>query len=162
MTEAMKPEDAREPVAAREVFVLDIRAEEAWLEESTRIPGSVHIPADELDSRIDELPDDMRILVVSPDGGSCAEVAEKLDGEGKEAVSLEGGVEAWQSEGMMTQPSPDADPPKDEGEEPVEEPGDEEDGGSDDDESEDGSEDSDSAEDSEPGGADQASEPENR
>ena len=120
----MKPEDAREPVASHEIFVLDVRDEEAWLEESTRIPGSVHIPADELESRIGELPEDMRILVVSPDGERCAEVAEKLDGEGREAVSLEGGVEAWKGDGLMTQPSPDADPPKDEDEEPVEEPGD--------------------------------------
>lgn len=121
MTEAMKPEDAREPVASHEIFVLDIRDQEAWLEESTRIPGSVHIPADELESRIDELPDDRKILVVSPDGERCAEVAEKLDGEGREAISLEGGVEAWKGDGLMTQPSPDAEGPKDEGDEPVEE-----------------------------------------
>lgn len=162
MTEAMKPEDARQPVAAREVFVLDVREQEAWLEESTRIPGSVHIPADELDSRIGELPDDMRILVVSPDGGRCAEVAEKLDGEGKEAVSLEGGVEAWQSDGLMTQPSPDADPPKDEDEEPVEEPEDSDD--SSDSESGESSQ-SEPSENSEPRGgaeADQAKEPEQR
>jgi rhodanese-related sulfurtransferase len=120
MTETITPEDARQPVASNEVLVLDIRAEEEWLNQSTRIPGALHIPADELESRVGELPEDKRILVVSPDGEGCAEVAEKLDGEGREAVSLEGGVEAWKEEGLMTQPSPDADPPKGEGEEPVE------------------------------------------
>jgi rhodanese-related sulfurtransferase len=158
MTEAMKPEEARQPVASREVFVLDIREDGAWLEESTRIPGSVHIPADELESRIDEVPDDMRILVVSPDGERCAEVAEKLDGEGKEAVSLEGGVEAWRSDGLMTQPSTDADPPKDEGEEPVEEPDDSEDS-----EDSDDSVESSGSQSSEPeAGADRAEEPKQR
>ena len=127
MTEQLKPKDARVPVASHEVFVLDVRDAAEWNDNSERIPGSVHIAADEVDDRLDELPDDKKILVVCPDGERSAEVAERIDGDGREAVSLDGGVEKWKSDSLMTQPSPDASPPKGEEEPPHEEPGDDED-----------------------------------
>jgi rhodanese-related sulfurtransferase len=120
--EQVKPKNARVPVASREVFVLDVRDEEEWNANSVRIPGSVHIAADELEDRLDELPEDQKILVVCPDGERSAEVAERIDGDGREAISLEGGVKKWKSESLTTQPSPDAAPPKGEDEPPVEEP----------------------------------------
>ena len=127
MPETLKPKDARTSVASREVFVLDVRDADEWNDDSERIPGSVHIAADEIEDRLDDLPSDQKILVVCPDGERSAEVAEKLDGDDREAVSLEGGVEQWKKDSLMTQPSPDAAPPKGEDEPPVEEPGDEED-----------------------------------
>ena len=126
MSERVQPKDARVPVASHEFFVLDVRDDEEWNDSSERIPGSVHIPADEVESRLDELPDDRRILVVCGDGERSAELAERIDGEGREALSLDGGVKGWKSDSLMTQPSPDADPPKGEDEPPHEEPGDEE------------------------------------
>jgi len=127
MPETLKPKDARTSVASREVFVLDVRDADEWNDDSERIPGSVHIAADEIEDRLDDLPSDQKILVVCPDGERSAEVAEKLDGDDREAVSLEGGVEQWKKDSLMTQPSPDAAPPKGEDEPPVEEPDDEED-----------------------------------
>jgi len=123
----MKPKDARVPVASRELFVLDVRSADEWNDNSERVPGSVHIPADEIDSRMDDLPDDQKILVVSPDSGLAAEVAEKIDGDGREVAVLEGGVEQWKKDSMLTQPSPDAAPPKGEDEPPHEEPDEDED-----------------------------------
>ena len=146
MSEHLKPKDARVPVAQRDLFVLDVRPEEEWNENSERIPGSVHIPADELESRMDDLPEEQKILVVSPDGEHAAEAAEKIDGEGREVVVLEGGVEQWKKDGLMTQPSADPAPPKGEDEPPHEEPGDDED----DDEDEDEGPDGDDAADDEP------------
>jgi rhodanese-related sulfurtransferase len=125
MTEPLKPEDARVPVASREMFVVDVRKTEDWNDNAERIPGSIHIAAEEIDSRLDEIPDDKKILFVCPDGELSAEVAERLDGDDREVVSLDGGVEAWRKESLLTQPSPDAAPPKDEDEPPHEEPGDE-------------------------------------
>lgn len=120
MAETITPRDARQPIASNELFVIDVRDHEAWGADSERVPGATHIPAEELDSRLAELPDDTRILVVCPDGRLSADVAERLESEGKDAVSLEGGVEGWRSARLLTQPSPDAAPPKEEGEEPVE------------------------------------------
>ena len=119
--ETVEPKDARVPVAANDMFVLDVHSEEDWSDDAEQIPGSVHIPAEELDSRMDELPEDTKILVVCPDGELSAEVAGKLAGEGdREIVALEGGVEAWRKARLMTQPSPDAAGPKAEGADPVE------------------------------------------
>jgi rhodanese-related sulfurtransferase len=151
MAERINPKDARASVASQELFVLDVRDKEDWDSNAERIPGSVHIAPDELDSRLDELPDDRKILVVCPDGERSAEVAEKIDGDGREAMSLDGGVEKWKSDGQMTQPSPDADPPKGEDEPPVEEPGD--------DEGDEDGEDEAVAEAAEPGDEDEADDP---
>jgi rhodanese-related sulfurtransferase len=130
-TETIEPKEAREPVAAGDLYVVDVRSTEQWVDDSERLPGAVHIPAEELDSRLDELPEDKKILIVTPDGEGCEEAAERIGGEDREVVILAGGVEAWRSDRLLTQPSPDADPPKGEGEEPVETPEDEEDEDSD-------------------------------
>jgi rhodanese-related sulfurtransferase len=124
-TETIEPKEAREPVAAGELYVVDVRSEEMWVQDPERLPGAVHIPGDQLDSRLDELPDDKKILLVTPDGQGCEEAAERIGGESREVAILAGGVEAWRSDRLMTQPSPDPDPPKGEGEEPVETPEDE-------------------------------------
>src|SRR5918992_3011557 len=120
MTETLEPKEAREPIAAGELHVIDVRSQEDWESESDRVPGAVHIPADELGSRLDEVPEDKKILLVSPNGEGCEEAAQGL--EGRDVAVLEGGVEGWRGDRLMTQPSPDADPPKGEGEEPVETP----------------------------------------
>jgi rhodanese-related sulfurtransferase len=152
MAEQLKPKDARASVASQELFVLDVRDAEEWDSNSERIPGSVHIAPDELDSRLDELPDDRKILVVCPDGERSAEIAEKIDGEdGREAMSLDGGVSQWKKDSLMTQPSPDAASPKGEDEPPVEEP--------DDDDDDEGGEDEATAEKAEPGDEDEADDP---
>jgi rhodanese-related sulfurtransferase len=131
MAEQVKPKDARADVASQDLFVLDVRDDEEWDSNAERIPGSVHIAAEELDSRLDELPDDRRILVVCPTGERSAEVAEKIGGEGRDAVALDGGVKQWKKDSLMTQPSPDAAAPKGEDEPPVEEPEDGEEDGED-------------------------------
>ncbi len=127
MAETMDPKEAREPVASNDVFVLDVRDEEEWSDGAERVPGSAHIAADELESRIDELPDDRKILLVCPDGERSAEVAEELDAGDREIVVLEGGVKAWKKDKLLTQPSPDPAGPKGEDEEPHESPEDDED-----------------------------------
>lgn len=122
MPDAVEPKDARVEVASGEVFVVDVRDADEWNENTDRIPGSVNVPADEIESRLDELPADRQLLVVCGDGRRSAEVAERLSGEGREVKALEGGVSKWKSDRLLTQPSPDADPPKGEDEPPVEEP----------------------------------------
>ena len=140
MPETVEPKEAREPVAKRELYVVDVRPEEEWSENSERIPGAVHIPGDELSDRLDELPDDTRILLVCPDGSESGRIAEEIDDE-RDIVVLEGGVENWKSSKLITQPSPDAAPPKGEDEPPVESAEDEED--EEDEDDQDGDEDKD-------------------
>ncbi|MGI8461275.1 MAG: rhodanese-like domain-containing protein [Solirubrobacterales bacterium] len=129
MPETIKAKDARQDVASNELFVVDVRTEAEWADDAERIPGSTHIPAEDLNEKLKELDlaEDQRILIVCADGERSAKVAEDLDGDGHEVVTLKGGVKGWKKEGLLTQPSVDLAPAKGEGEEPVEKPDDEED-----------------------------------
>lgn len=119
MAETISAEDARPLVASRELFPVDIRPRDELLDNPQRLPGSLHIPADEIESRLDELPEDRRLLIVSVDGSGSAEVAESLEQKGRETVTLEGGASNWRGGERLTQPSPDAALPDPE-EQPVE------------------------------------------
>lgn len=100
-------DEARQLVASNEVEVIDLRDEEGWLK--GHIPGA-HRAADDLDAKLEELPDDRKLLVVCDDGQRSGEVAGELDGDDREAVSLAGGMEAWLSDGLPSQPSIDYEP----------------------------------------------------
>jgi rhodanese-related sulfurtransferase len=68
--------------------VLDVRTDEEWA--SGRIPGSVHIPMDQLLSRIDEVGD--RVICVCAVGSRSARVTQYLASRGWEAVNLDAAV----------------------------------------------------------------------
>ncbi len=108
MAETISAEEARPLVASRELFPVDIRPRDELLDNPERVPGSLHIPADEIESRLDELPEDRRLLIVSVDESESAEVAESLEQKGRETVTLEGGASNWSGGERLTQPSPDA------------------------------------------------------
>ncbi len=75
--------------------LLDVRTDEEWA--SGRIPGSLHVPMDEVVERIDEIGD--RTLVVCAVGGRSARVTLYLVGHGREALNVEGGVHGWAAGG---------------------------------------------------------------
>jgi rhodanese-related sulfurtransferase len=79
------------------VTVVDVRKEEQHAEES--IPGSVSYDALHAgDGRAMEgleLPGGARVVTVCNRGHSSAVAAEQLRRRGREAYSLEGGMEAW-------------------------------------------------------------------
>ena len=107
--EQLSAEEARELVARNELQALDIRESEDW--EKRHIPGALHIPAAELDRRADELPGEGRIVVVCGDGKRSSEVAATLRGRGRDAVSIDGGMKAWEKENLPLQPSTDPSSP---------------------------------------------------
>jgi rhodanese-related sulfurtransferase len=75
--------------------LLDVRTDEEWA--SGRIPGSVHIPMDQLLARLDEVGD--RVLCVCAVGGRSARVTEYLVAHGREALNVDGGVHGWAAAG---------------------------------------------------------------
>ena len=107
-------EEARKAVASNEVEVIDLRDDDGWVDDG-HIPGA-HRAGDDLDQTLEDIDDDRKLLIVCADGKRSSEVAEELDGGDREAVSLEGGMEAWNKEGLRTQPAQDYEP----GPEPVE------------------------------------------
>ena len=78
-------------------FVLDVRRLEEWIEK--RVPGVTHIPMDQLNERIEEIPDDQRIYVICAVGGRSAKVTEALLRAGYDAVNVAGGTDKWVAEG---------------------------------------------------------------
>jgi rhodanese-related sulfurtransferase len=108
--ETLTAERARVLIAGGDANVLDIRSEEEWRTVGN-IPGAMHVPDDKLESRLDEVPKDERLVVVCRDGNRSADVAGQLRERDYEAASIEGGMEAWEDEGYPMQPSEDPDLP---------------------------------------------------
>jgi rhodanese-related sulfurtransferase len=105
--DTVSPDEARKLVASNEVAVIDLRDEEGWLEGF--IAGAKRVDPDSDDWK-EELPQEGKLLIVCMDGKRSAEVASELRDEDREAVSLDGGMKAWMSDGKPTQPSTDYDP----------------------------------------------------
>jgi rhodanese-related sulfurtransferase len=76
--------------------VLDVREPVEW--QYGHIDGALHIPMNELPSRIDGLPDE-QLLVVCKVGGRSARVVGWLVQQGREAVNLDGGMLDWEAAG---------------------------------------------------------------
>ena len=113
MSSTVSKDEARKLVASDEVAVVDLRDEEGWME--GHIPGA-HRAGEDLGSTIESIEDDRKLLVVCGDGKRSGEVAEELSGDGREAVSLEGGMSAWLGDGMPSQPTGDYSPAEDQSE----------------------------------------------
>ena len=77
-------------------MLLDVRTDDEWV--GGRIAGSVHIPMDQLMQRLDEVED--RVVCVCAVGARSARVAQFLNTQGREAVSLDGGLYAWANSGL--------------------------------------------------------------
>lgn len=78
---------------ARAPLLLDVRT---LLEfESERIDGALNLPLDELDARVDELPEQADVVVVCRTGVRATIAADALGRTGRRARVLEGGVQAW-------------------------------------------------------------------
>jgi rhodanese-related sulfurtransferase len=77
-------------------MLVDVRTEDEWA--TGRIAGSVHIPMDQLVARLDEIGD--QVVCVCAVGARSARVAQYLNAQGREAVNLEGGIDAWAESGL--------------------------------------------------------------
>jgi rhodanese-related sulfurtransferase len=75
--------------------LLDVRTAEEW--DQVRLPGSVHLPMQEIVARLDEVPD--RVICVCAVGARSDQVATWLSAQGREAVNLDGGIRTWLAEG---------------------------------------------------------------
>jgi rhodanese-related sulfurtransferase len=76
-------------------MLLDVREDDEWA--TGRIPGSTHIPIQQVLARLDDVED--RVVCVCAVGARSARVTAYLNGQGREAVNLDGGIYAWAAEG---------------------------------------------------------------
>ncbi len=83
----------------KSVFLLDVRTSGEWAR--GRIPGSVHIPMDEIPRRLQEIPRDKKIVAVCASGARSEAVARYLDQQGFPWVAnYRDGVFGWSRGGL--------------------------------------------------------------
>lgn len=78
-------------------FVLDVREPDEWA--AGRVPGSTHIPMNDVPARADELPTNQPIFVICGAGQRSGQVVDHLRGRGLQAVNVTGGISEWAGRG---------------------------------------------------------------
>ncbi len=84
--------------------IVDVR-EAAELEEDGRVPGAVHIPLGSLSERAAELAGEPVVLICRS-GVRSAMAADALRASGFEAYSVDGGILAWERDGLPVDRNP--------------------------------------------------------
>ncbi len=76
-------------------YLVDVR--QPWEHETAALPGSVLLPLQELQSRLDEVapPDGALVVVYCHHGVRSLSGAALIEHGGRDAVSLQGGIDAW-------------------------------------------------------------------
>lgn len=96
---ALKPAELAQVLAARAAVPIDTRDASAFAR--AHLPGAAHMPIDELEGRLAEL----HMLSGQPvlycrSGDKTKEMSEKLAAQGLPVAFLEGGMLAWEAEGL--------------------------------------------------------------
>jgi membrane protein DedA with SNARE-associated domain/rhodanese-related sulfurtransferase len=91
-------------------LIVDVRSQTARSLEPRRIPGAVHVPVQDMEQHIKELPRDHEIVLycTCPNEASAAKVAKLLMSYGFRRVRpLNGGLDAWIAAGYAVETHPD-------------------------------------------------------
>ena len=89
---------AKEMIDSDEVFLLDVRAQAEY--DEGHISGSILIPLQVIESRLDEIPKDEKILVYCRSGRRSAEANQILIDNGfKQVYNMQGGIIDWTNSG---------------------------------------------------------------
>ncbi len=90
---------------SKQYVLIDIRNEESVA--YGKLPKAVHIPNEILEERMQELPKDKQLILYCAKGVFSKECAEKLQEQGYDAYSLEGGYSGWILESMKEEQAQD-------------------------------------------------------
>jgi len=77
--------------------ILDVREDDEWV--VGHIAGSVHVPLSQLPGRAADIPPTDPLVVVCRVGSRSAQVTAWLASQGRDAVNLAGGLDAWADAG---------------------------------------------------------------
>lgn len=100
LPESIAPADAQALVKSGQAILLDVRS--SGERKAAQIPGSLHIPLDELAQKANTLPKDKTIICQCASGMRSASAAKQLAGRGLTTLNLSGGISAWQQAGLPT------------------------------------------------------------
>ena len=83
-------------------FLLDVRTQEEW--DDFHAPQATLIPLDQLESRVNEVPNDQDVVVICRSGNRSQTGRDILISAGHPSVtSVDGGMNAWRSAGYPTE-----------------------------------------------------------
>jgi rhodanese-related sulfurtransferase len=92
--------EARDLMQETDVVVVDVRNQDEW--DKGHVPDALFIPVNDLLGRLDELPEDKRIVFICASGGRSALAAEYAAAAGLEdngLYNVEGGTNEWIARG---------------------------------------------------------------
>ena len=69
------------------------------------VPGSLHLPFDELSGRAEELDPSRPVVFYCRGGDRSSLAAQALAASGREALSMTGGLAAWAAQGLPLEPA---------------------------------------------------------
>jgi rhodanese-related sulfurtransferase len=99
---SLPPERVAEMLEGGEVQIVDIREASEW--EHGRVPGARHFEIDEVSLNADSI-DKSKPVVFQCRGGSRSEmVAAAFRESGWDAYNMDGGLRAWQEQGLPLEP----------------------------------------------------------
>jgi rhodanese-related sulfurtransferase len=79
-------------------FFLDVREPDEWV--AGHASSAVHIPLQQVPARAGEVPADGTVVVICRVGGRSNQAAAYLRAQGRDAVNLAGGMQAWAASGL--------------------------------------------------------------
>ena len=74
-------------------MLIDVRGPDEW--DAGHAPGALHIPLDQLPSRVGDVAGAEQVVMVCRSGSRSARATQWLLGHGVDAVNLGGGMQAW-------------------------------------------------------------------
>ncbi len=77
-------------------LLLDVREYDEWM--AGHVDGAVHVPMQDLPTRLAELPTDRQIVCICRSGNRSGQVTAFLLRQGFDAVNMTGGMRAWAAE----------------------------------------------------------------
>jgi rhodanese-related sulfurtransferase len=87
-----------------DTFVVDVREQSEW--DEYHAPNATLIPLGELQSRVNELPKDKKIVVVCRSGNRSQQGRDILLAAGFNATSMAGGLKEWYAKGYPVEGAP--------------------------------------------------------
>lgn len=93
------------PDAAARPVILDVREPDEWV--AGHIAGALHIPLQQLPSRLADIPAERDVIVVCHMGGRSAMATQWLRRQGRaRTINLSGGMDAWEGRHLPVETGP--------------------------------------------------------
>lgn len=93
----VSPDELYEKIALGDVAVVDVRTTTEY--RSGHIPGSINVPMDEVESRLDDIPKGRPVVMVCQSGRRSEITREQVRTRIEHLSCLDGGVTAWEKAG---------------------------------------------------------------